>query len=65
MTGWSFDVEILSIARRRGYSIEELPIHWYYSEQSHISPLKDSFRMIADLIRIRRDTRSGKYGEEN
>ena len=28
--GWSFDVEVLYIAREHGYTILEVPIHWYY-----------------------------------
>ena len=35
--GWAFDVEILFIARMRGYEIEELPIPWYYNEESKIN----------------------------
>jgi len=65
MNGWSFDVELLYIARLRGYSIAELPIPWYYSEQSHVNPLIDSFRMIADLFTIRRNARLGNYGKTN
>ena len=31
--GWTFDVEALFIARRMGYSIQEIPIPWYYNAQ--------------------------------
>ena len=65
MNGWSFDIELLYIARLRGYSIAELPIPWYYSEQSHVNPIVDSFRMIADLFTIRRNGRLGDYGKAN
>jgi hypothetical protein len=34
LTGWSFDVEILYAARRRGYRILELGIPWHYRPQS-------------------------------
>lgn len=61
MEGWSFDVEILYMARLRGYSIEELPIPWYYNSQSHVSPLRDSFRMLVDILRIRRNAARGAY----
>ena len=63
--GWSFDIELLYIARRRGYKVEELPIPWYYSEQSHVSPVKDAFRMIWDIFKIRRNARRGAYAKEN
>jgi len=65
LNGWSFDVELLYIARLRGYSIAELPIPWYYSEQSHINPITDSVSMIADLFTIRRNARLGNYGKAN
>lgn len=61
MGGWSFDVEVLFIARMRGYSIEELAIPWYFNEQSHVSPIRDSFGMLMDLLQIRSNARSGAY----
>jgi dolichyl-phosphate beta-glucosyltransferase len=53
LSGWSFDVEILFIARQRGYRIVELPIHWYFNPQSHVNVLRDSTRMALDLLAIR------------
>jgi len=60
--GWAFDVEILYVARLRGYSIIELPIPWYYSPQSHLRPIHDSFHIFFDLLRIRNNARRGLYG---
>lgn len=51
--GWSFDVEILYLAQKRGYRIKEIPIHWYYNPDSHISVAKDSIRMALDIFKIR------------
>ncbi|MES0360493.1 MAG: dolichyl-phosphate beta-glucosyltransferase [Anaerolineales bacterium] len=53
ITGWSFDVEILYLAQRRGHRIVEIPIPWYYNPDSHISVVKDSFQMAFDIFRIR------------
>ena len=61
LTGWSFDVEILHIARQRGYRITEVPIRWYYSTESKIHILRDSWRMFLDLLTIRRNARRGVY----
>lgn len=61
LMGWSFDVEILYIARRRGYSIVELPIPWYYRSESHVRPLQDALRFFFDLLRLRRNARRGLY----
>jgi dolichyl-phosphate beta-glucosyltransferase len=61
LTGWAFDVELLYIARRRGYRILEIPIHWYFNDDSKISVVRDSLRMFLDLLRIRRNARRGLY----
>jgi glycosyltransferase involved in cell wall biosynthesis len=61
--GWAFDVEILFIARRRGHKVVEVPIPWYYTPHSKISVLRDSFRMGADLLRIRLNGWRGVYDD--
>lgn len=53
ITGWSFDVEILYLAQRRGHRIVEIPIPWYYNPDSHIRVVKDSFQMAFDIFKIR------------
>ena len=59
--GWAFDVEILHAALRRGYHLVEVPIHWYYGEGSRVSPLRDSWNMLREVVRIRRNGRAGLY----
>jgi dolichyl-phosphate beta-glucosyltransferase len=61
LTGWGFDVELLSIARTRGYNIQELPISWYYKASSRIHPLRDTIHMTHDLFTVRRNHRVGRY----
>jgi dolichyl-phosphate beta-glucosyltransferase len=61
LTGWAFDVEILFIARRLGYSICEIGIPWHYNPGSKISVVRDSGRMFLDLLQIRRNARRGIY----
>ena len=48
--GMSFDVEVLYIARQRGYRIVEVPIDWYYRSESRVQPLADPLRMLADIL---------------
>jgi dolichyl-phosphate beta-glucosyltransferase len=60
--GMSFDVEVLYIARKRGYRVLEVPIDWYYRSESRVQPLADPLRMLADILRIRRNWRVGVYG---
>jgi dolichyl-phosphate beta-glucosyltransferase len=61
LPGWSFDVEILYIARKRGCRIVELPIHWYFNKESKVRVLKDSVQMGLDLLKIRRNDLRGRY----
>ena len=61
ITGWAFDVEILFIARKHSYKIVELPIPWYYNEESKINVLRDSSHMFFDLLKIRQNARRGLY----
>jgi dolichyl-phosphate beta-glucosyltransferase len=53
ITGWSFDVEVLYLAQKRGYRIVEIPITWYFNPDSHISVVRDSFQMAVDIFKIR------------
>jgi dolichyl-phosphate beta-glucosyltransferase len=61
MGGWGFDVEVLFIARKRGYRIVEVPINWYYSPSSRISPIKDTFSMLRELLKVRLNDWRGIY----
>lgn len=63
INGWTFDVEVLFIARRVGYAIQEVPIDWYHDSNSKIKVFKDSLRMLLDLIEIRRNAARGVYDE--
>lgn len=59
--GWAFDVELLYIALQRGYCIVEVPIQWYYRQNSRISPLKDAIEMVREVLRIRVNGWQGQY----
>jgi glycosyltransferase involved in cell wall biosynthesis len=61
LTGWSFDVEVLFIARKRGYKILEIPIQWYFNKNSKVRVIQDSIRMGLDLITIRLNSIRGVY----
>ena len=59
--GWSFDIEILYLAQKRGYPVVELPISWYYVEGSKVKPVKDAVMLFFDILKIRRNARRGVY----
>ncbi len=59
--GWAFDVELLFIARLRGYGIQEVPIDWYYRAESKVRPVRDALTMAGDLLRLRWNHLRGRY----
>ncbi|MBI1794482.1 MAG: glycosyltransferase family 2 protein [Chloroflexi bacterium] len=59
--GWSFDIELLFLAKRHGYRVTEIPIHWYYRDESKVSALRDALRMIGDIFRIHLNAWRGRY----
>ena len=61
LTGWSFDIEMLYLARLKGYRIVEVPIPWYFNTDSKVNPLKDSAKMALDILKMRWHVRRGSY----
>jgi dolichyl-phosphate beta-glucosyltransferase len=61
MGGWSFDVEALFIALRRGYHVIAVPIDWYFDADSRVSPVRDTIHMVRDVLKIRLNGWRGVY----
>ena len=59
-----FDVEVLFLARKRGYTIVEVPVEWTHVPGSKVAPLSDSVRMFADVLRVRLNAVRGRYTQE-
>jgi glycosyltransferase involved in cell wall biosynthesis len=59
--GWSFDVEVLYLARIRGLRVHEIPIEWHYHPETRVRMLHDGVGMFRELLRIRRRARRGAY----
>lgn len=53
INGWGFDVEVLYVARKLGYTINEAGVKWSHAEGSKIRPFRAALRVILDIIRIR------------
>jgi dolichyl-phosphate beta-glucosyltransferase len=51
--GFSFDVEILYLAKKSGYKIKEVAVEWYNDERTTVGALSDSAKMFFELLRIR------------
>lgn len=59
--GWGFDVEILYLARKRGYRVQQLAIDWYYDADSRVEGMRDSLSMLGEVLRIRLYALLGAY----
>ena len=65
LTGWSFDIELLYIARKHNYRIVELPIPWYFNPESKLNVVQDAARMGLDIFMIHLNALRGAYGTKN
>ncbi|MCY3851003.1 MAG: glycosyltransferase [Acidimicrobiaceae bacterium] len=59
--GFAFDIEVLFLAERRGFSIAEVPVTVVNSESSTVRTWSDGIRVARDVASIRRLGRSGHY----
>jgi len=57
----AFDVEILFLARKNHLAVAEIPVLWQHRPTQRVAPLKDSLRMLRDIIRIRWASWRGRY----
>lgn len=64
MNGIGFDIELLFIAQKRGYKIKEIPITWYYNDESKIRLIDDSLKLLAEIWQIRRNWLKGLYARK-
>ena len=59
--GWGFDPEILFLANKFGFRVEEVPVRWADKSGTRIQPLADGLRMFQEMLRIRYYALTGKY----
>ena len=50
---FAYDVEMVWLARRRGYKVVEVGVRWADSPSSKVNPLTDSARMFWDVMVLR------------
>ena len=59
----AYDVEMLYLAHKLRFKIAEVPTEWQYQPTIRISPLRDSWRNLRDVIRVRLNDWRGLYGK--
>lgn len=57
---WAFDVEILSLARKSGFKIKEVPVTWVNDAESHVK-FGGMISMLLEVAEIRLNLWTGKY----
>lgn len=58
---WGFDIEILAIAKRLGYKIGMIPVHWENDPRSHVS-FMGYLNTFRELFIVRWNLWRNKYG---
>ena len=61
LNNWSFDAEDIFIARKHGYEIMGIPVHWQHVGGSKVKVFKNVVVCALDLLRIRMKDSRGLY----
>ena len=56
---YMFDVEILALARRLGYRVQQVPIRWRDDADSRLNLVAGNLRNVRDILRIGMEHRFG------
>ena len=61
LNGIGFDIELIFLAKKKGYKIKEVPITWYFDADSRMKLMKDSVRALIEIWEIRKSWWLGEY----
>ena len=50
--GWSFDIELLAMSKKLGYSVKEMPVRWVDGPKSRVGPWS-YMQVFIDILKIR------------
>ena len=61
--GFAFDLEVLLLAEKAGFTVSELPVRIINHRQSEskVSPIKDTLRMLRDVRRMKKLHKNTKF----
>lgn len=56
INGFAFDLEVLLLAEKAGFTVTELPVRIinHRESESKVNPIKDTFRMLRDVRRMKK-----------
>jgi dolichyl-phosphate beta-glucosyltransferase len=58
---WGFDPEILFLARKFKFKVQEVAVAWGHDGRTRINPLVDGSHMALEMLHIRWNSLTGKY----
>ena len=61
---FGFDVEFLYVANLHGLRLMEIPVRWNNDDRSKVNVLRDSMRMVGEVMEIRQNRRKGRYEKD-
>jgi dolichyl-phosphate beta-glucosyltransferase len=61
--GFSFDLEILYLAARKGLRVTEVPVRWYDAPGSKVDARREVVRFLRSIARIRWNALTGAYAD--
>jgi dolichyl-phosphate beta-glucosyltransferase len=64
MVGIGFDVELIFVAKKRGYKIKEVPITWYFDADSRMRLIFDSLHILLEIFEIHKNWQRGVYARQ-
>src|SRR5260370_1033305 len=60
---FGFDVKLIYLAHLARLRLSEIPVRWDHDPASKVAVMRDSFRMVDEVRRIRREVDRGIYSE--
>ena len=61
---WTFDIEIVLLAKKKGYKITQFPVTWSDSPKTNLKLFRDTWVCSVGLLRIWWNLVSGRYQKE-
>ena len=58
------EAEVVYVAERRGWRVQELPIFWTDYKDSRIQPIRDSYRSLKGMMIILLNDWKGRYSKD-
>ena len=58
--GFAFDFEVILRAQKHGFNISEMPVKVVNHRQSSVRPMRDAFKMLGDIRRIKKQIKDEK-----